>query len=189
MEMDPEPHKKSMKMSWGSFAAMILTSTGVMFPLMYQMVYESDHVLFSINRFVASLAMGCVMTVIMLAFMWRMYEGLATKLIVLIGGALAAFALLWANRNQALVGDVAFMKSMIPHHSIAINNARKATITDPRVRRLADQIIEGQVREIREMKLLIEDIEKNGSRGKSPLPPVDASVTPAMEPEIQRAIR
>jgi len=46
------------------------------------------------------------------------------------------------NRSQAPIGDVSFMRAMIPHHSIAINNAERATISDPRVRRLADEIIE-----------------------------------------------
>jgi len=49
---------------------------------------------------------------------------------------------------------------MIPHHSIAINNARKAGIAGPRVRELVDQIIASQVREIALMKLLIEDIRR-----------------------------
>lgn len=78
---------------------------------------------------------------------------------------------------------------MIPHHSIAINNARKADIRDPRVRKLADEIIAAQVREIRTMKLLIEDIARNGRRGDSTLPARPAEVTPEMEPKIRKAIR
>jgi hypothetical protein len=80
------------------------------------------------------------------------------------------------------------MRSMIPHHSIAINNARKASISDPRVRALANQIIASQVREIAEMKLLIDDIETNGERGTIELPPISAEVTRGMEPEIQKAV-
>lgn len=98
-------------------------------------------------------------------------------------------ALLLINRSQALISDVSFMKSMIPHHSIAINNARKASISDPRVRKLADGIIASQVREIAEMKLLIEDIERNGERATQPLPPRPAEVTPDMLPEIRKAVR
>jgi uncharacterized protein (DUF305 family) len=81
---------------------------------------------------------------------------------VLVGTALLGVVLLWVNRSQTLIDDTAFMRSMIPHHSIAINNARKASISDPRVRKLADEIIRSQIREIAEMKLLIEDIEQNG---------------------------
>lgn len=95
--------------------------------------------MFSLNRFIASLVMGCVMTAVMLDFMWSMYEGQATKVLVLVAALVAGIGLPAANRSQALVGEVTFMRAMIPHHSIAINNARKAAISDPRVRRLADE--------------------------------------------------
>jgi hypothetical protein len=78
---------------------------------------------------------------------------------------------------------------MIPHHSIAVNNASKASISDPRVRKLADQIIESQVREIEEMKLLIEDISRNGERGTAALPARPAVLTPEMEAKAREAIR
>ncbi|HUF65409.1 MAG TPA: DUF305 domain-containing protein [Gemmatimonadaceae bacterium] len=181
--------KKMMGMSWGRFAAMIATSIFIMFFLMYQLVYSLDHATFSMNRLIASLVMGCVMTIMMLSFMWSMYEGMGTKVTVLVVAALAGATLLSVNRSQALIGDVTFMQAMIPHHSIAINNARKASISDPRVRVLADQIIESQVREIAEMKLLIADIERNGERGNTELPARSAEVTPDMEPGIREAVK
>ena len=52
------------------------------------------------------------------------------------------------------------MRAMIPHHSIAILTSKRAHISDPRVRELADGIIEAQVREIAEMKDLIKDLER-----------------------------
>ena len=178
-----------MKMGWGRFAAMIAVSTLIMFFLMYQLVYESDHLMFSVNRFVASLVMGSVMTVVMLAFMWSMYEGKGTKIGVLVGGALLGIVFLALNRAQAFIDDTRFMKSMIPHHSIAINNAERSDIRDPRVRKLADEIIASQVREIREMKLLIDDIERNGRRGNTILPARPAVITPDMEPKIREAVQ
>ena len=181
--------QKPMKMSWGKFAAMIATSTVIMFFLMYQLVYEADHLAFSLNRLVASLVMGGVMTVVMLGFMWSMYDGNTLKVAVLLGGAVLAVVLLLVNRSQALIDDTRFMKSMIPHHSIAINNARKADLADPRVRELADEIIASQVREIRTMRLLLEDIERNGRRGDTPLPARPAVVTPEMEPKIREAVQ
>lgn len=156
--------QREQGMSWGRFAAMIATSVVIMFFLMYQLVYSADHATFSLNRLMASLVMGCVMTVVMLGFMWKMYAGTATKIAVLGVAALAGAGLLAMNRAQTLIDDVRFMKSMIPHHSIAINNARKAAIDDPRVRDLADQIIESQQREIAEMKALIDDIARHGER-------------------------
>jgi hypothetical protein len=185
--MDQEKH--AMGMGWGRFAAMIATSTFVMFFLMYQLVYTVDHATFSVNRLVSSLIMGAVMTVVMLGYMWSMYEGTGVKIGVVAGALLLGGVLLYMNRAQALIGDTEFMRAMIPHHSIAINNARKAAIGDPRVRKLADEIIASQVREIREMELLIEDIERNGRRGDTALPARAAVITPDMLPEIREAVR
>jgi len=187
--MKQENGGSKMSMSWGRFAAMIATSTIIMFFLMYQLVYSADHAEFSLTRAVSSLVMGCVMAVVMLAFMWPMYEGQAAKIGVLAGAALLGIILLLVNRSQSLVGDVDFMKGMIPHHSIAINNARKARIHDPRVRKLADGIIEAQVREIREMQLLVDDIQRHGSRGNSELPAVPATLTPELEKRAQAAVQ
>jgi hypothetical protein len=180
---------KQMGMGWGRFAAMIATSALIMFFLMYQLIYSLDHATFSINRLVASLVMACVMTLVMLGFMWSMYQGTTAKIAVLATAAIVGIGLLLTNRSQALISDVSFMQSMIPHHSIAINNARKASISDPRVRRLADEIIESQVREIAEMKLLIEDIGRNGERGETELPPRPATLTPEMEERIREAVQ
>lgn len=188
--MAQQQDRSAMRMmGWGRFAAMIAVSTIIMFPLMYQLVYSADHVMFSLNRLIAALVMGCVMTIVMLAFMWSMYRGVTTKVVVLVAAGVAGVALLTINRTQALIGDVAFMQAMIPHHSIAINNASKAHITDPRVRTLADGIIKSQVREIAEMKLLIADIQRNGSRGNARLPARPAEVTSDMQPDIQEAVR
>ena len=184
-----EQNERMMKMGWGRFAAMITTSTLIMFFLMYQLVYEADHLMFSVNRLVAAFVMGSVMTVVMLGFMWSMYEGQALKIGVMASAAVLVVVLLYVNRSQSLIGDTSFMKAMIPHHSIAINNARKAEIRDPRVRDLADEIIASQVREIAEMKLLLEDIEQNGRRGEAPLPARPATVTPDMVPKIREAVQ
>ncbi len=178
-----------MKGSWAKFAGMIATSTVIMFFLMYQLIYTLDHALFSMNRLIASLVMACVMTLVMLGFMWSMYRGKGTKIAVLGVAAVLGVTLLSVNRSQALIDDVSFMKSMIPHHSIAINNSVNASISDPRVRELADKIIEAQVREIAEMKLLIADIGQNGERGTTELPPRSIRMTPEMEREIQEAVQ
>lgn len=184
-----DQHKQMMGMGWGRFAAMIAVSTFIMFFLMYQLIYSLDHAMFSLNRLVASLVMGCVMAVVMLGFMWSMYKGKRAKIAVLVVAALVGLILLSVNRSQALIDDTSFMNSMIPHHSIAINNARKARISDPRVRKLADEIIASQVREIAEMKLLIDDIERNGKRGTAELPARSTEVTPDMERKIREAVQ
>jgi hypothetical protein len=184
-----EQHEREMSMGWGRFAAMIATATFIMFFLMYQLIYSLDHATFSVNRLLSAFIMGAVMTAVMLSFMWKMYRGPGVKIAVLAGAIVVAAVLLYVNRSQVLIGDVAFMKAMIPHHSIAINNAEKSEISDPRVRKLADEIIASQVREIREMKLLIEDIDEHGQRGVAPLPARAAVVTPDMLPKIREAVQ
>ena len=185
-----QEHGRMMKMGWGMFAAMVATSTIVMFFLMYQAVYRFDHATFSQTRMWMAFVMGAVMGIIMLGFMWSMFMATQRMKMAVAAALLAMFAIaLWLVRSQQTVGDVSFMKSMIPHHSIAISNARKAQITDPRVQKLADEIISSQVREIAEMKLLVADIEKNGSRGKTVLPRIPAKVTPDMQPKIEEAVQ
>ena len=184
-----DQQQQQMGMGWGRFAAMIALSTFIMFFLMYQLVYSLDHAMFSMNRLLASLVMGCVMSIVMLGFMWPMYHPMGAKIAVLAVSTFGAVALLLVNRSQALIGDTSFMRAMIPHHSIAINNAEKASIRDPRVRQLANEIIASQVREIAEMKLLIADIARHGPRGVTDLPPRPARVTPEMEPRIDEAVR
>lgn len=169
--------QQTMSMGWGRFGAMILVSTAIMFLLMYQLVYTADHALFSLTRFVSALVMACVMTAVMLAFMWKMYRPAVAKVAVLAAAVVGGIVLLAVNRSQALISDVDFMKAMIPHHSIAINNARKGDIRDPRVRYLADRIIRDQVKEIAEMKMLIDDIENHGRRADARLPAGPASLT------------
>lgn len=187
MELQHSHHEHHM--GWGRFIAMVAISTIVMFFLMYQLVYEFDHAMFSINRLVASLVMACAMAVIMLGFMWSMYAGTGLKIVVLAVALLAGGGLLFLNRSQSLISDQSFMRAMIPHHSIAVNNARKATISDPRVRKLADGIIQSQMTEIAEMKLLLADMERNGERGSSALPPASTALTPEMQAKAQDAVK
>tara|TARA_R100000306_G_scaffold62326_2_gene68656 strand:- start:15317 stop:15766 length:450 start_codon:yes stop_codon:yes gene_type:complete len=146
-------------MSYWRFAAMIATSTTVMFGLMYLNTFAFEHVLWSETRLWMALVMGASMAMIMLGFMLSMYTN---KMInaAIFAGSVVVFALsLWLVRSQASITDVEYMKAMIPHHSIAIMTSDRAQITDPRVRKLADEISEAQRREIAEMKYLVKELE------------------------------
>lgn len=147
-------------MKYSRFLTMIATSTVVMFGLMYLNTYQLDHVYFSETRAYMALVMGATMAVVMLGFMLAMYQDRRSNIAIVVGSA-AVFALsLWLVRSQQTIGDVAWMKAMIPHHSIAILTSERAHITDPRVRKLADGIIESQRREIGEMKALVAELER-----------------------------
>ena len=147
-------------MKYAKFAAMIATSTAVMFGLMYLNTYAWDHVYFSETRAYMALVMGAAMAVVMLAFMLGMYTNRKVNIAIFAGGAVLALGALWLVRSQDTVRDVSWMRAMIPHHSIAILTSERAHLEDPRVRKLADEIIEAQRREIGEMKALIGELEQ-----------------------------
>lgn len=144
------------------FGIMILTSTIVMFFLMYFNVFRLEHAVFSETRVYMALMMGSVMTVIMMLFMWKMYEKKKWNYMILAASTAVFAVTFWLVRSQITVDDVSWMKGMIPHHSSAILTSERAGLKDPRVRKLSEEIIEAQEREIEEMKRLIKDIEENG---------------------------
>ncbi len=144
---------------YARFAAMIATSTAVMLALMYLNTYALDHVYFSETRFYMALVMGAAMAVVMLAFMLGMYDRPKVNAAIFAASAVVFGVCLWLVRSQETVEDVSWMKAMIPHHSIAILTSERAHISDPRVRKLADGIVEAQRREIGEMKALIADLD------------------------------
>lgn len=146
-------------MSYVRFAAMIATSTVVMFVLMYLNTYAWEHVFFSETRVYMAILMGATMALIMLAFMLSMYRNTKLNIAIFAGSIVVFAASLWLVRSQATVSGVSYMRAMIPHHSIAIMTSERAQIEDPRVRKLADEIIAAQQREISEMRYLIADLE------------------------------
>jgi hypothetical protein len=146
-------------MTYSRFFAMIGTSTVVMFGLMYLNTYALDHVSFSETRAYMALVMGASMAIVMLGFMWRMYDGLGIKIGILAGSAVVFAGALWLVRSQETVQDLSYMRAMIPHHSIAIMTSERAALSDPRVASLAAQIAEAQRLEIAEMYALIADLE------------------------------
>jgi uncharacterized protein (DUF305 family) len=154
------------------FGAMVAVSTIVMFGLMYLNTYALDHVWYSQTRTWMALLMGAVMAIIMLAFMWNMYKNTRLNIGILVGSVIVFAVALWLVRSQETVGDVSYMKAMIPHHSIAVMTSERAHIRDPRVRKLADGIIESQMREIDEMTKLIGDLQRKPPASNAPdLPP------------------
>ncbi len=147
--------------NYKKFMLMIGVSTLVMLGLMYLNTYQWDHIFFSQTRVYMALIMGAAMALVMLLFMRKMYSNKRANASIIIG-SIVVFALsLWLVRSQATVRDVSWMKAMIPHHSIAILTSENANITDPRVQKLADDIISAQRNEIAEMKELIADLESN----------------------------
>lgn len=145
-------------MSYVRFGLMILTSTVVMFVLMYLNTYAWEHVFFSETRIYMAIFMGATMAVIMLSYMLGMYSNKPLNIVIFAGSVIVFGFSLWLVRSQVTVSGPSYMRAMIPHHSIAIMTSERAQIRDPRVRKLADEIIEAQRREIAEMRYLIANV-------------------------------
>ena len=149
-------------MQYVKFTAMIISSTILMFFMMYLNTYAMSHIWFSETRTYMALYMGAGMAIVMLIFMWGMYKNKIMNIAIVLGATILFAASVYLVRSQASVEDGSWMKAMIPHHSIAILTSSRANIKDTRVQTLANEIIKAQEREIKEMEWLIADIKKNG---------------------------
>ena len=155
--------KKSSKGNYGRFFIMIGTSMVLMYLTTYLNSWDIfGHAWFSETRLFMTMIMGSVMTVVMLLFMLKMYRNTTANILIILGAVLLFGSALFLVRSQITVTGVDYMEAMIPHHSIAILTSERSQIKDPRVQNLADEIIAAQVREIKEMEWLIDDIRTNG---------------------------
>ncbi len=150
-------------MKYSKFLMMIATSTAVMLGLMYLNSYSIiEHAFWSETRFYMAFVMGAAMALVMLSFMLGMYKDKSKNILIYACSVIVFVGALFLVRSQITVGDTSYMSAMIPHHSIAIMTSERAGIEDVRVRELADNIIKGQRKEIKEMEWLIDDIKANG---------------------------
>ncbi len=152
-DKNAKPYLKFLLMLLASFIAMYIT--------MYLNTYQLDHVYFSLTRFYMTCLGISAMAIIMLLFMINMYRDKKKNLAIIFGSIVLFISALTLVRTQTPIGDILYMKAMIPHHSIAILVSKQADIKDPEVRKLADGIIEAQKKEIAEMKAHINRLEAN----------------------------
>lgn len=143
------------------FLLMILVSTLAMYGMMFLNVFSFAHIHVSLTRILMALMMGAAMAIIMLLFMWRMYPSKQKNRLILIISAVIFAGSLFMVRTQTGVSDISWMKAMIPHHSIAILTSSQADLKDPEVKKLAEEIIATQKKEIKKMDQMIERLQKD----------------------------
>ncbi|MCK8480967.1 DUF305 domain-containing protein [Psychroserpens algicola] len=161
--MNTQEHKnndnKGMS-NYTKFFLMLGSSFVAMYITMYLNTYEFDHVWFSLTRFYMVCLGIAAMALIMFFFMKNMYKNKRKNLGIVLGSIVLFLGALGLVRDQkSTVGDVLWMKGMIPHHSIAILTSERADIKDPEVKQLAEDIIKAQKKEIEEMKAMIKRLE------------------------------
>lgn len=148
------------KGNYKTFFIMLACSFVAMYVTMYLNTYAIDHVWFSLTRFYMTCLGISTMAVIMWFFMRNMYNNKKKNIAILAGSFILFISALGLVRMQApIIGDVLWMKAMIPHHSIAILTSERAAIQDPEVKKLANEIIEAQRKEIEQMKAMIKRLE------------------------------
>lgn len=146
---------------YGKFALMLAVSFVIMYGVMFLNADQFDHVMLSNTRTYMTILMIAPMALLKLIFMSDMYKNKKLNAIIA-GSAIVIFiATFAALRNQTLIKDVQYMKAMIPHHSSAIMVSQQATFEDPEAKKLAEEIIEAQKREIAQMKKIIYRLENN----------------------------
>lgn len=139
---------------------MLVLSFIIMYGVMFLNVDQADHIYLSMTRFYMTLMMVAAMALLMLTMMRMMYKNRKLNTIIILSSTAAFILSLVGVRTQTFVGDVQYMKGMIPHHSIAIMTSKNANIKDPEVRKLADGIIAAQEKEIAQMKNILNRIDK-----------------------------
>ncbi|WP_123019963.1 DUF305 domain-containing protein [Lacticaseibacillus paracasei] len=142
------------------FLLMIFVSTVIMYGMMFLNVFSFTHIHISVTRILMALMMGAAMAIIMLLFMWQMYPSKKKNGLILVISAVIFVASLFMVRTQTGVSDISWMKAMIPHHSIAILTSTEADLKDPEVKKLADEIIETQKKEIKKMNQMIKRLQE-----------------------------
>jgi len=157
-----EKHSKMSDNNYTKFVLMLAASFIAMYITMYLNTYKIDHVYFSLTRFYMSCLGIAAMAIIMFVAMRGMYQNKKKNIGIVLGSILLFVSALGLVRAQApIIGDVLWMKAMIPHHSIAILTSERADIQDPAVKQLAEDIIKAQKKEIEEMKSMIKRLQEN----------------------------
>jgi hypothetical protein len=144
-----------MDSAYLKLAIAISINAVVMFFLAYAMIDSFDHFYANINRVYMALLMVAPMVIVMLVVMWSMYAN-AVLNFALIGVFAILFVISFAlMRSQVPVGDVQFLRSMIPHHSSAIVMCEEASITDTEIAKLCGEIVKAQKEEIAQMQKIL----------------------------------
>ena len=146
--------------AYRTFALMLAASFVIMYGVMFLNVDSTNHIYLSTTRLYMTLLMVSPMALLMLAFMANMYKNKKLNALIITLSISVFIASLAFLRDQTFVGDMQYMKAMIPHHSSAILTSQNASLQDPEVRKLADDIIKAQEEEIAQMKAMLDRLEK-----------------------------
>lgn len=161
MTMNNQSNMDNMKgMSYKRFGITMLISFFIMYFVMFLNIDKAEHYHTSTTRIYMALLMVSPMAIVMMIMMGKMYPAKRTNTLIMLAGVIVFVLVLIGLRTQTPIGDIQYMKAMIPHHSSAIMVSKHANIKDPEVKKLSEQIIQSQEKEIAEMEAKIKELEK-----------------------------
>ena len=144
------------KNNYRTFAINMAINLVIMYFVMFAMIYSLGEFVQNINYFYMALMMWAPMGSLMLLMMGMMYKNKKLNMILHVAFGLVFILSFVGIRQQVLVGDTQFLRSMIPHHSGAILMCEKASLTDPEIKTLCNgEIIPSQKREVEQMEALL----------------------------------
>lgn len=144
-----------MKGAYKSLAIQTAIGAVIMYLVMFVMIDGFSSFYNNLNMLYMTLMMVAPMVVLMIVAMRDMFPSKAINAVLLFGSAIAfcgSFALI---RTQTTIGDSAFLRSMIPHHSGAILMCEQAKLSDPEIKALCSNIIRSQREEIASMEAML----------------------------------
>lgn len=133
----------------------LLLSLVIMYVAMFAMIWTWGEFVQNLNFLYMALVMWAPMAAVMLLTMRPMYPNKRLNGLLYVGFAAVFILSMIGIREQALVGDRQFLRSMIPHHSGAVLMCAKARINDPEIKQLCEGIIASQTSEIEQMKSML----------------------------------
>ena len=139
---------------------MVLLSFISMYILMYAMVNSIGNVFNNINQFYMAGLMTAPMIPIEIFLMRSMYKDQKRNILIVAASVLVGLAFFFLIRQQGVVSDKQFLRSMIPHHAGAILMCEQAAIQDAEIQELCSTIISSQQDEIDQMKAKLLELEK-----------------------------
>jgi hypothetical protein len=148
--------REIMQNGYRSLALQTAISGAIMYVVMFVMIDRLGSFYNNLNMFYMTLMMVAPMVALMVLAMPGMFPSRAGNIALVAGSVvlfLGSFALI---RTQTTIGDTAFLRSMIPHHSGAILMCEQASLSDPEIVRLCRSIIESQREEITQMRAMLE---------------------------------
>ena len=144
-----------MKNSYFSLAVQTIVSGIIMYLVMFVMIDQLGSFYNNLNMFYMTLMMVAPMAVMMILAMGHMFQSRVANGLLIALCLIAFFGSFALIRTQTTIGDTAFLRSMIPHHSGAILMCQEANLSNSQIVQLCKNIIKSQREEIDQMKAIL----------------------------------